>query len=30
MLQAGSHYGHITAYVTAFGQTFVLNLIKNR
>jgi len=30
MLQAGSHYSHITVKVTAFDQTFVLRLIKNR
>jgi len=30
ILQAGSHYSHITARVTTFGQTFVLRLIKNR
>ena len=30
ILQAGSHYAQITVSVRAFGQTFVLRLIKNR
>jgi len=30
MLQAGSHYSHITVRVTAFDQTFILRLMKNR
>jgi len=29
-LQAGSHYAQVTAKITAFGQTFVLSLFRNR
>ena len=30
ILQAGSHYDYITVVITAFDQTFVLRLVKNR